>query len=238
MKRLHFFLFGLLLLTTSFAKAQSAEEIITKHINAIGGKAVIGKITSQVTESEIMVMGSSLGSTTSLLVGKGFKNVANFNGQDIIQSITPDGGWMINPLQGMVDPKPLPEEQVKSARTALYIGGELYEYAAKGSKAELAGRESIEGVDAYKIKLTGKEGGESFYFIDPTTYYLIKMEKTAAVNGQDLTTSSLFSNFKKTDIGFVMPFTTVTNQGFEMTINVNKVQFNVPIDPQIFAMPK
>ena len=111
-------------------------------------------------------------------------------------------------------------------------------YKEKGSKIELAGNESVEGVNAIKLKLTNKEGKESLIFVDPATYYVVKRETTQSANGQDVTVTQTFSNFKKTDIGYVIPFTTVTQQGFEITINVNKVEFNKEIDPKIFEMPK
>jgi hypothetical protein len=238
MKMLRSVFAGMLLLSSALVQAQTADEVVNKHIAAIGGKDVISKITSQVVESDLSVMGSTLTSKTTILVGKGFKNEANFNGQDIIQVITPTGGWMVNPLAGQTDPQPLPEDQVKAAQSAFDLGGDLFDYQAKGSKIELSGKEKVEGVEAIKIKLTNKDGKESFYFIDPATYYVVKRESTSNVQGQDITAVAVFSNFKKTDIGYVMPYTTVTNQGFEITVNVNKVEFNKEIDPKIFEMPK
>ena len=238
MKMLRSVFAGLLLMSSAYLHAQTADDVVNKHVAAIGGKDVISKIKSQVVDADLSVMGSTLTSTSTILVGKGFKNVANFNGQEIVQCVTPTGGWMINPLQGMSEAQPLPEDQVKAAQSAFDLGGDLYEYKTKGSKVELAGNENIEGVNAIKLKLTNKDGKESLYFIDPATYYVVKRETTASVNGQDMTTTATFSNFKKTDIGFVMPFTTVSNQGFEITINVNKVEFNKDIDPKVFEMPK
>ena len=229
---------GVLLLSTALVHAQTADEVINKHIAAIGGKDVLAKIKSQIVESNLNVMGSDLTSTSTLLVGKGFKNVANFNGQEIIQCITTTGGWMINPLAGQSDPTPIPEDQVKEAQAILEVGGGLFNYKEKGAKAELVGKEKVESVDAIKLKLTNKDGKESFYYIDPATNYLIKHEVMINAQGQDMTMTSLFSNYKKTDIGYVIPYTTVRNQGFEMTITVNKVEFNKDIDPKIFEMPK
>lgn len=238
MKMLRLAFAGVLLLSTAYVQAQTADEVVSKHLAAIGGKDVINKIKSQVIESSISVMGSDLTSTSTLLVGKGFKNVANFNGQEIIQCITTTGGWMINPLAGQTDPTALPDDQVKAAQSVLEIAGGLMNYKEKGGKVDLAGTESVEGVKAIKLKLTDKDGKESFYWLDPATYYIVKRESTTEANGQSITASSLFSNFKKTDIGFVMPFTTIVNQGFEMTITVEKVTFNTEIDPKIFEMPK
>jgi hypothetical protein len=229
---------GLLLLSSSILQAQTADEVVNKHIAAIGGKDVITKIKTQVTDADLEVMGSTLTSQTTIVVGVGFKNVANFNGQEIIQCVTPTGGWMINPLQGQTDPQPLPEDQVKAAQSAFDLGGELFNYQAKGSKVELAGTEKIGSADAIKLKLTNKEGKSTLYFIDPATYYVVKRETTSTIQGQDVTAVSTFSNFKKTDIGYVMPYTTVSNQGFEITINVTKVEFNKEVDPKIFEMPK
>lgn len=221
-----------------YLQAQTADEIVTKNIDAIGGKEIISKITSQVVESDLSVMGTTLTSTSTLLVGKGFKNVSNFNGQDIVQCITPTGGWMINPLQGMADAQALPDDQVKAAQSALYIGGDLFDYKTRGSKVELAGRENVDGVNSYKIKLITKDGKETVYYIDPTTYYVVKRQSTSNINGEDVMAETTFSNHKKTDFGLVMPYTTVSNQGFEITITVNKVEFNKEIDPKIFEMPR
>src|SRR6187399_2595497 len=91
---------SLFFLPFTFLQAQTADEIVNKHITAIGGKDVINKIKSQVVYSELSVMGSTLTSISTTLVGKGFKNVADFNGQEIIQCVTPTGGWMVNPLAG------------------------------------------------------------------------------------------------------------------------------------------
>src|SRR5689334_1807197 len=107
-------LFISILFLANQVSAQTVDEIIDKHIAAIGGKEVINKIKTQVTEGTLSVMGSDLTNESTLQVGVGFKNVANFNGQEIIQVITPTSGWMINPLQGMTDPQALPDDQVKA----------------------------------------------------------------------------------------------------------------------------
>jgi hypothetical protein len=230
-----------LLITLSSAglKAQTADELVNKHIDAIGGRDVITKIKNLVIESDVTVMGQSLTSKTTIVADKGFKSVTSFNGVDIIQCVTPGGGWGVNPMMGSTTPDTLNPDQRKAISSAYEIGGPLYNYKEKGNSVELAGREMVNGVNAYKLNVKKKNGIEITYYLDPNTYYLIKQEAKMTMGGQEVTSTSSFSDFKKTDMGMVMPFTTTTaNQGFEFTINHTKVEFNKDIDPKFFDMPK
>ena len=242
MNRLRKFNLLAFLLFAGIAYGQTVDDIINKHIDAIGGKEVISKITSQVTSYEIKAMGMTMNAVTTMVTGLGFKYVSNIEGQESIQCITPIGGWSINPLKGEVDPTPLPQEQVKAAQIALQPGGDLYNlYNDKenGNKFELVGRAKEQGVDAYKIKLTSSDGKQvSNYFIHPTTYYIIKREVINHVNGREITATSTYNGHTKTDIGLVLPFITKTNsQGSEMITSITKVEFNKEIDLKIFQMP-
>jgi len=221
------------------ANGQTVDEIISKHIDAIGGSAVIDKITSQVTNYDMAIMGNKTKSVATMLTGKGFKSVAQYEGQEIIQCVTASGGWSVNPFTGNDDPTPLPDDQVKAAQIALQPGGELYSYKQKGCKVELIGREKEQGVDAYKIKWTSGDGKwVSNFFIHPTSYYIIKRESITKVDGREMTSTSMYKGYTKTDIGLVLPFTTNTNaQGVEMIASIIKVEFNKEIDPKIFEMP-
>lgn len=228
----------LALLTVSIASAQTADEIVNKHVQALGGKDVINQIKSEVIESNVSVMGTDLSNTTTLLTGKGFKTESSVYGQTVVQVITPTSGWMINPLQGMVDPQTLPADQVAGAQAILYPGGELFNYKEKGSKVDLVGRENVGSVQTYKLQHTDRSGRISFYYLDPVSYQVIKRELPKDPNTPGTGGVMTFSNFKKTDIGLVIPYTVVTNQGFEMTTTVNKIEFNKEIDPKIFEMAK
>jgi outer membrane lipoprotein-sorting protein len=65
--------------------------------------------------------------------------------------------------------------------------------------------------------------------------------KTAAkgkVNGVDMTSTSTFSNYKKTPVGYTVAYTTFVQGEYDMTFTYSKVEFNQDIDPQTFAVPK
>lgn len=222
-------------LSVGYTNAQTADEIIAKHVDAIGGKAILGQVNTIVTEGTLEVMGSSNPSKTYLVNGKGYKNEIDFNGQKIMQCVTENGGWSLNPMMGGPTAQPMTAEEASAEKMAIYTGGPFYDYAAKGYKAELLPNEKVGDKDAYKIKLTGA-GAEMTFWIDPTTYYIIKSERVAG--GQ--VTTSLLSDYRKTDIGYVMPFAAEITlpQGFTLNTSITKVDINSNVDASVFDMPK
>jgi len=139
-------------------------------------------------------------------------------------------------MTGQTTATPMPEDQVNAAKDQLYIGGPFLNYQAKGNKVELLGREDLNGVNAYKLKVTNSANMESTYYIDPTTYYILKNISKVSVQGQDVETSVLFSNYQKTDFGYVLPYTTemTLSQGFSIKSTTKKVEINKPVADSVF----
>lgn len=221
------------------AQAQTAEEIVSKHVAAIGGMDKLKGIKSIYLESTADVMGNEMSTATTILNGKGYKTEGEVMGNKMVQVVTDNGGWTISPMAGD-GAQPLPADAAKLAKDQLDIVGPLVDYAAKGNKIELKGQEKVGAANAYKLQVTNKEGVSSTYFIDPATYYILKVVRTANMMGQDMDVTVSYSDYKKSDYGFVFPHTTETDMGgqFAITAKVTKLEINKPVDPKVFEMPK
>lgn len=230
--------FALVVALTAFTqiRAQTADEIINKYFDAVGGRDRIAQIKSVRMENTIEAMGGEGPSTITILNGKGYRIDSEVNGNKITQVYTDKGGWAINPFMGSTTAQAIPDDVFKQNKDRLDVGGPLFNYAAKGSKVVLDGREA----GAYKLKLTTVDSIEMELYIDSATYNLVKLTSSASMMGQTMEITTTFSDFKKSDFGVVYPYTTEISFGgqFDITSKVKKLDINPEVDPAIFEMPK
>lgn len=234
MKSIKFLVLAVAMITVSVLNAQTIDEIVTKHTQAIGGKEKLSQVKSVYTEHSVEVMGSSVTQKEYLIEGKGYKAEVDFNGANIISCYTDKGGWTVNPMAGAADAQAMPDALYKSGKPLIYFAGALVDYAGKGYKAELVGKDG----GTFKIKITG-DGNETYYFIDPSTYYLTKSIVKGEMMGQAIEVITIYSDHKKTDFGVVLPYTKNIDMGaFQLVQKVAKLEVNKEIDPKIFEIPK
>lgn len=227
-----------LLLGAFIGHAQTADEIVNKHIEAIGGRQNLEKIKSVRIESDMQMGGNELSAVTTVLDGKGFRSETDFGGQKMIQVYTDQSGWTVNPMNGSPDPQPMNDEQYRAGREQIFVVPFLH-YADRDEKLAFAGWEKVGEVNAYKVVMTGKDSVSTNYYFDPSTYYVIQVTKSVEMMGQPIDLKIAFSDFKKLDSGMVMPQQVNTDFGqFSLTGKIKKADVNVPVDESIFQMGK
>jgi hypothetical protein len=217
------------------APALTADEVVNKYLDAVGGKDAISKVKTMSVEGTMQVMGNDAPTTTITVDGVGTKQESDFNGTKIISCYTDKGGWAVNPMAGASDPTPMPDDQYNSGKAGIYVGGPLYNYADKGSTIELASKDD----KTYTIKLTTKEKVKYTFVIDAKTNLVNTMSTEGQMQGQPVTIAASYSDYRKTETGFMVPYSIGLDLGqFQLSITVKKVELNKTIDPAIFAMPK
>jgi hypothetical protein len=216
--------------------AQTADEILTRHVAAVGGKDVISQVKSISMETTTHIGGNDVPGTFVTVDGVAYRSELNFNGAKMVQCYTAKGGWMVNPTAGVTDPTPMPDDQYQMGKSEIYVGGDLHDYAANGNKVELLGKDA----STYTVKLTTQDHTEITYVFDATTYLIKSVTRKGKFQGQEVTITTSLSDYRKTDLGLLVPYAISVDFGgqFSLSITVNKVTENENTDPAICNLPK
>jgi hypothetical protein len=143
------------------------------------------------------------------------------------------------PFMGKKDPEVGTDDDNKNAQDDADFDGTLVDWKSKGHTVELVGKESVEGADAYKLKVTKKNGKIEYHYLDAETYLLVKTQGTAKVRGTEMEVETTFSDYKDVE-GLMQPFS--VEQGAKgmpqkQKMTFTKIELNVPLDDARFAFP-
>jgi len=222
-----------------YVSAQTADEIITKYQQVMGGKEALQKINSVYTESKFEVMGMEGIGKTTLLNGKGQRQDIDIMGSTITTCYNDKGGWSLNPMTGSTVAEAMPEQQYKSGKDQIFVGGPFFHYPENGYKAELLGSEAVDSIKALKLKMTSPDSTSSIYYFDSVTGLLVKSIAQMDVQGQISDIEIRLSDYRQAD-GFMTPWKmemNIPSVQFAMTNTVTKIEINNPVDTAFFAKP-
>jgi hypothetical protein len=227
-------------LSITSVKAQTADEVINKYVEAIGGAENWKKVNSMVQTGTMTVQGMNIDLTISTLNGKGMRQDIVAMGMNNYMIITPTEGWRFFPIQGQQAPEAMTADDVKESQDGLDVTGALVDYKTKGHTAEFLGKEDVEGNECFKVKITHKGGKVETYFIDPNTYLLVKSITVMKANGQEAEVFTSYSNYQKLPEGILVPMSMSIplGPGFNVDLSVAKVEVNKAIDESIFKVSK
>ncbi len=231
-----YFLITLFLGLSSLSFAQTADEVINKHVEAIGGADAWRKVTSMRQEGSMTVQGTDVALVMTVVKDKGSRQDISITamGMSGYQIITPSEGWNYMPFNGMMAPEAMTADELTKSQDDLDPAGPLLDYQAKGHKVELLGKEDVEGVECFKLKVDTKNGSTQTYYIDPATYYVIRVVSKQDVNGQEVEVPTGFANYEKLPEGIVIAKSLTLPFG-EMTIT--NVDVNKPVEDSVFKKP-
>ncbi|MES2702570.1 MAG: hypothetical protein V4649_08025 [Bacteroidota bacterium] len=212
-------------------KAQNANEIIQKHIDAVGGEKNWSKVTGMKLTGNMSMGGADIGVTQTVVNDKGMRMDISAMGVNGYTIVTPKEGWMYMPFGGSDKVMPIPADQMGMYKDKLNVkNGQLVDKSLI-TKAEYAGIDTLNSVPCHKLKVTGKDGSMQTCYIDAATYYMVRTEAKVQLQGEEREEGVNFSNFKKLEGGVTMPLTFGTSQG---DIVFRSIEINPKVDDNIF----
>ncbi|MBX2945355.1 MAG: outer membrane lipoprotein-sorting protein [Cyclobacteriaceae bacterium] len=240
-------LFTLLILFAANLQAQNVDQILEKYFEAMGGKSKLQnlkgiKMTAKVNQGgmeiplEIVSLADGRQYTSFSVQGMtGWQNV--YDGTSL---------WSTN----FMTMKPEKSDAETTENFKLNIGDfpdPFLNYKAKGYKVELVGKETVDGSETFKLKLTRKplsvdgkkEDNIAFYYIDTDNYVTLMVEQEIkSGQGKGMVTQTTMSDYQEVD-GLLFPFSMaqgVKGMGSQPLV-ITKIELNPKVENKAFEFP-
>ena len=164
-----------------------------------------------------------------------------FNGQTAVQVYDGTNGWKLRPFLNRRDVEPYTPDELKAASMQADLDGPLVDYVAKGTKVELEGVQSVEGHDAFNLKLTLKTGQVQHIWVDAQNFLDVKVEGTPRrLDGRFHPVATYLRDYRSVN-GLMIPYVNETAvDGVKQTekILVEKVIVNPKLEDSRFSKPQ
>lgn len=226
----------------------SADEILDKYIQALGGEEAIRKVTSRSITATLTIPTGPGGTTEAPARGEIYLkapdlrlNVTNTGKATIEDGFDGTVAWAEN-ARGVVNPAAQLAQPVYKRSADFY---EALNFKKEYTKLEVTALEKVDGHDAYAVVGTlPDDTPETLYFDTQTGFLLRKITSLPTVVGRSPFEVE-YDDYRDTGSGVKIPFVVRSIPGVPLgatasrsTMRIDKVQDNAPLDDSKFVKPE
>lgn len=219
---------------------KTADEVIAKHIEAMGGRKNLDAIkTIRVTGKMIVQGGIELAMVVEHKKPDKVRIEIMLQGMTGIRAFDGKSGWFIDPFSGRTDPEKMPPDDVKAIKDQADFEGPLVDYKKKGHQVEFMGKDEEDGSETYKLKVTQKDGTTEYHYLDAQAFLTVKIKGKRTIQGTEIEYEAAPGDYKKVG-GIMVPHAVTVGVGpmGGTTITFDKVEMNIDLPDDRFVMPK
>jgi outer membrane lipoprotein-sorting protein len=234
-----------LILIAPVAPAQTVDEIVAKNIEARGGIERLRGVQTVKTTGKLVApprfatspdaKGIEMPMTIWVKRPNLVRRETTFPDRTVTVGFDGTTVWGLDSTVGK--PQQMTGPQADATRDDADIDPLLLDYKQKGHRVQLVGQEKIDGQPVHHLRVTRKNGKVSDYFISTETGLEVRIVDMFEQGGMKMEVRTDLSNYQTVD-GMRLPFTIkqFSNGVLAVEFNLEKVEFNTPVDAEIFRM--
>ncbi len=212
----------------------SGEELLKKHIQAIGGESAVMKIKDRVVEGKVSIFAGP-----QTIEGT-FKRTEKFPNKQVFIITTPlfsqevynDGKRVVQ--SGMGGTRELTGDELKKAQESAHFNM-LYRTAELGYKVTAKEKKMLKGRPVYVAELEQALNGKSTLIFDAEDFMLISETRKQTTPQGEIDVTTTYSDFKPVD-GIMQPFKIVQSLGMaDVQLVVTSIKQNVGVPDEEFV---
>lgn len=225
------------------AQTLTADQVIEKHLAAIGGRDALSKITSRRATGTVSVSSpvgdlsgpveiSAKAPAKTHVTIKLDLSAVGATEMVIHQMFDGTAGWVLNSMQGDM---PMSADQLENSKNNQFPTPLLH-YKENGATATIEGTQKINDRDAYVITLKPKTGPATMMFFDKETFMLVRSSShfTNPTMGEvdQVTEASDYRDVNGIKVAFVIA---QSAGGQDLRMVFSKVEHNVDLPDAYFV---
>lgn len=230
------------------AAAISADDILERNLAALGGRERIGSIKTLRFEAIEQTGGKSAPVRVSWKRPDRLRVEAPEEGLLKVQAFDGTQAWSTYPELPGFETQLLegPERDALRDQADL-VEGPTFDYAAKGNRIELLGKERLEDGDAWRLQLTTARGEVRMLWFDCASFLQVREERVQTSGDRRITTESNLSDFRPAG-GILFAFRVESrariagggapeSAGEPSVFTIQKLEIDVELPDSLFAAP-
>ncbi len=202
--------------------AQTADGIINRYITYIGGARNWNAVQSVTCSGTYNYGGMEFPFQSVSKRPDLYKFIVPFKGKYFAQAYDGKSGWKIDAFNGETKKTPLSGKDARAMMNEADVELEspFIDYKAKGHRVVLEGRDTVNGILCYKIRLTRKNGEEEtdlFSTADGALLQKQAVSRNSELKNGILTT--VYSNYQQVE-GIRVPFLAVSSSNGDTILKI------------------
>jgi len=214
----------------------SAEEIMDRYVEAIGGREAYDKIENRVTKATLEFVGQGLSLDLTIYQARPNKSYTLIESEMLGKSEKGTDGETAWELSMMTGPQIMNGKQKADFLRDAALD-RLAHWREQFSGAEAAGVETVGEIPCYKVVLTQQDGPPLTLYLDRESYLTVKMEMDLETPMGIVPMQTWPGDYRQVD-GLLLAFSgRVVLVGQERFMTVHEIEHNVDLPADLFDLP-
>lgn len=218
---------------------ETVDDIIAAYVETIGGAQAVKAAQSKRMAGTMSMAGTQAPVNIEQKRPQKFRQEIEIQGMTMITAFDGEQAWGVMPMMGKTEAELLGEDQRKLIEVQSDFDGALVDYKEKGHQVELVAKEEVEGTEAYKLKVTMKNGSVLYMYLDTEYYLPFQIQSRIKIQGNEANVTVKLGDYKEVG-GILMPYSVeqlIEGAPAGINLTFDKIETNVEVDDARFAMP-
>src|SRR5262245_847958 len=181
------------------APTPTADELVAKNVAARGGREKLRSVEALRMSGRLSPGPPAADAPIRLELKRPdrIRMEITFQGMTAVQAYDGKAGWQIAPFRGQSAPVRMSAEETAQALEQSDIDGPLVDYREKGHSLELVGRDKVGEVEAWRLKLTLKNGTVRDVYLDASSFLEILTVSKRTIRELAVEAESRLENYRE-----------------------------------------